>query len=227
MTPRSPHTATPTTSSSDSTRRLRPRSKVCQLMWFDPGTTTGVCIMQIDPRWLDSREYGAGWFGLKAATVFTSHIQLGLHARESGDLGASWLTEMEGRVPPHTLFEGAAAIGGQKLLDEWPEATWGFEDFTVRQINMEPTFLSPARIGFALTMSELDSEGGRAPFVQSSSMAINGVSDARLKEADLYVPGLGHANDAARHCAVFFRRARTDAKLRHLAWPHLFAAPTK
>lgn len=106
------------------------------------------------------------------------------------------------------------------LLEIWPKAALVIEDFTLRKFNRDEEFLSPVRVGRGILQEELlHGSVGRIPFLQEPSMAIDTVTDPRLKRAGLYRPGMEHANDAARHAALFCVRARKDKSLIEAAWP--------
>jgi hypothetical protein len=215
-----------------------------QLVWFDPGVTTGVVICAIRPRWLRG-EGDPSWVGLGKAVTVRHFAQLGRHAKVVRDGKAA-------PVPAAArIVEGVEALkragrrgrgsGSQEIttgevdelnavlqcvgiLDIWTEAAWGFEDFIPRSSNASRDFLAPVRIFSRLDFVELVyGEKGRWPFRQNASLAKTTATDARLRDARLYMPGMEHATDAARHAATFLRRCRTDAALRELAWPKLFA----
>lgn len=225
---------------------------MAQLIWIDPGSTTGVCIVGIDVDWLKGKgEPGFG--GLGAAIKFVWHAQIGRDPKIWEDARAS---VPKGLVIPATgndrrSFEGVrpgsledilameGEFGGgplttsqadevsqvvqlQSLLNQWPDAAWGYEDFIPDQVNFDRDFLAPVRIFTSLTMSEIVyGSRARIPFAQSRSFGKTPSNDPRLKRAKLYRPGMPHATDAARHAATFLRRARADKDLRVAAWPHL------
>lgn len=227
-------------------------SRACQLVWFDPGGTTGMFVASLRPGWLDGRG-DPGWAGLRRAITYTWAGQVGAHARvwvggraepvpnglavEGTELPVR-LRQVGGRRGRRPLVGSAVLDPAQRaelvqvaqcveLLDLWPDACWGYEDFVPRGGNAmgasSRDFLSPVRLFSALTHTEIAyGERGRVPFVQSASMAKTTATDERLKEAGLYRPGMPHATDAARHVATFIRRARADRALREAAWPRVF-----
>jgi hypothetical protein len=82
--------------------------------------------------------------------------------------------------------------------------------------------LSAMRIYTALAFGTImDDQRPRIPFFQDRSFKST-ATDARMREAGLYLPGMPHATDAARHAAVFARRCRQKRELRLAAWPQLF-----
>lgn len=223
-----------------------------QLVWFDPGVTTGIFVCSVRPSWLGGNGEPT-WLGLRKALTMTWFGQVGRlpriwsedtdRAKVPGDghtamrrgkggngLGAGVGTILSGRgrygggpVSEHLRNETEQVIQCQALLDLWADAAWGYEDFVPGSANQSREFLAPVRIFARLEASEIVyGERGRVPFVQSPAMAKTTATDERMKAAGLYRPGLPHATDAARHAATFLRRARGDAALSHAAWPRIF-----
>lgn len=109
------------------------------------------------------------------------------------------------------------------LFDAWDTAAIVCEDFQLRTIAAE---LSPVRIRAMLELHLFrEPDEGRSIFLQMPSMATGTMTDARLKDWKLYRPGQEHARDSLRHALMFLRRC-TDpnqgARLRKLAWPHIY-----
>jgi hypothetical protein len=227
-----------------------------QIVWFDPGVTTGMCVVSLDPEWLDGADLSS-WATLRKHIQNSWHAQIGRHARvwedgkavspkhpsvcgkpgsirtrvgNRGDFAGTMaqILKGEGAFGGGDLTTGQAEevsqiINCQNLLDAWPEAAWGYEDFVPRALNQGREFLAPVRIFATLTFSELvHGHRARVPFVQQASMAKTTATDERLSAAGLYRPGMPHATDAARHALTFARRARADKEIRKAAWPHLF-----
>lgn len=224
------------------------KSQNADLVWFDPGVTTGMATMSLDPRWLD----GMGttdFVSIGKAVIASWFGQCGRHARLFDDTkGRAYTPEREMAVTKHNPGSqhrieptlSGEGIGGdittaqaneirqliqmQNLLEAWPGAAWGYEDFVPRQLNQGREFLAPVRLFSSLTANEiLHGTAKRVPFIQNASMAKSTATDERLKDAGLYRAGMLHATDAARHCLTFYRRARADKELRQQAWPHLFS----
>lgn len=212
-----------------------------QLVWFDPGATTGVFALAIRPAWLE----GSGpptWEGLRKAITTSWCGQIGRTGKvwneRDGKAAVSQRVapKIDGQAPmpsarddarSMTMVEELAIVRQcESVLDLWPEAAWGYESFEVRPgMHSGPDYLSPVRLAAALTYAETSyGERARLPFVQSAAMAKTTATDPRLSAAGLYRPGMPHATDAARHCATFLRRARGDAELRSWAWPRIFRA---
>lgn len=208
-----------------------PRSdRHAQLVWFDPGSTTGLVALCVRPAWLE----GAGepsWAGLNKAVRTRWFGQVGREARIVDDgrarrpLGKVVVVERRGDRTGRVDAETEMIRQCEELLDIWLDAAWGYEDFQLRVLGADP---SPIRVFSALRYVEaVHGERRRQPFVQSASMAKSTATDERLRMAGLYVPGMPHATDAARHAATFLRKARADALLRHMAWPRLFRQPAE
>lgn len=240
----------------------------CTTIAIDPGSTTGLLVASIDPRWLKGQG-AASWEALGAAVRFKAAYQVGRDPKRFDiDAGRSLRIEkpdgLDTEMLP-VLAEGQPLMGdgefdgrGRKdqsfyailrgepgavgrgdlgvvdagevlqvrqiagLLDNFPDAALVIEDFQLRIFNQDREVLSPARLRLAISCEEVLHGIGRVPFLQQPSDAMNVATDDRLKRANLYFSGMGHATDAARHVAVFFRRCRTDEHLRAQAFPRHF-----
>ena len=202
-----------------------------QLIWFDPGSTTGVCLINADPAWLRGEGRG-NLAGLKAAIYNAEHIQLGRYPRNTEDIASP--TTYAGGYYDLAPFAGSSIrsgdveelvslVGGLDILARHPFAAWGYEDFTVRKIDATHSFLSPARVGSSLRDAMMLCSPPRIPFRQDPSDMV-ALPDERMQALGLYRRGMPHATDAARHAALFLRRARQSEELRAEAWPHLFTS---
>jgi hypothetical protein len=161
-------------------------------IWFDPGGITGWCVAAVYPECLKEPNY------------------------KIMDNLAFWSCgEFAGRED-----EIVDAMLG--LVEAWEDSTViGIEDFILRQFRQDRALLSPVRItaafeyglrGTGLGKKRGRSQGRRA-LLQSSSDAMNTMTDERLKDAGLYNPtimpsGDDHARDAVRHAFTFLRRQR-------------------
>lgn len=209
-----------------------------QLIWFDPGLSTGIVIVSIRIDWLapsleqlanSDRAIDAGWRALGQRIFWR-------YAEQSGNLARiyGYDKSMRTKVPEPSRFTPGPARGAmndteirairrcEKLLLDYPHAAWGHEDFVPRRLDMSRAFLSPVRVLSTLNYLESGHGYGRVPFVQNASLAKTTATDDRLKIAGMYFPGLPHATDAARHICTFLRRARKSPEIRHAAWPWLF-----
>lgn len=239
----------------------------CVVIAIDPGTTTGVIVAALKPRWL--RGQGpASWEGLGAAVQHRSVYQIGRHPKmpdpESGKPGPATQDDINAGLLP-VLAEGqplvtdefdargrradkvysilsGEGVGGDMLhtdaeeilqirqlaglLDNYPEAALVMEDYTLRPsgtVSAKRETFSPDRIRLALQTEEVLHGEGRVAFLQQASTAKTTGSDDRLKRAGLYVPGMKHATDAARHLAVFSRKLRAEEDTRAAAFPRHFS----
>ena len=211
-----------------------PHTPTATVVWFDPGESTGVCVLAVNPAWLEGN-WDADWAGLKTATRSAWFSQIGAEPREWDGYRAV-TPARENRVPER-FYNGPALSErvGQELsmiyqarevLDLWPSAAWGYETYRVESMAAATTeALTPVRFFSTLAFSTIMDDGRpRVPFVSDRSMKAS-ASDDRLKRAGLYVPGMPHATDAARHAALFMRSARQHRAIRQAAWPRLFGQP--
>jgi hypothetical protein len=204
------------------------------LVWFDPGDTTGMCVLSVVPAWLTGIG-SASWEGLRAALRYVWIAQVGIDTRIWADDKATAPLD-ERVVATDEQSERAEVIADLKgygelqretfvvdqcveLLALWSNAAWGYESF---QINTLAANVSPIRINAKIEHTELMYGAGRVPYSQVPSYAKTTATDDRMRLAGLYRPGLVHGTDAARHAATFLRDARKDGWLRAEAWPHLF-----
>ncbi len=224
---------------------MKSKESLAGLVWFDPGSTTGVFSCFIESGWLRGEPDFAPTFAALGKAIHQPYFeQLGNKARRevvgndakrnvsrafretlnlNGDI-VDLSCVIGAELPDYVHAETQIIAASNQLLRStalW-RCAWGYEDFVPRSLNQSREFLSPVRIFSALTALELLAGDQRAPFTQSASIAKTTVTDARLQLAGLYRPGMPHAVDAARHALTFFRRARSSPKLRQQAWPHLF-----
>lgn len=226
-------------------------SNTATIIWLDPGMTTGIAILSISTAWLEG-DGSAEWAALRNAVKYKWWAQVGDKQRTLDDFDIEWPTvrlhddveqrqrgynpagdldavlegkgHYRGGVPTRMMSNlSRQAIQIRTILEQYPEAAWGHEDFILRTRNASRETLSPVALNSMVTSLEL-LMGARArwPFVQSAQMAMTTATDARLKDAHLYVPGMPHATDASRHAATFLRNARAHSSIRKAAWPELF-----
>lgn len=162
------------------------------LLAYDPGGTTGWCVMSMKPRdLLGVRELH------KAACHFAAGQIVG-----SEDEQIDQLVELVDHWPE------AAVVG---------EAFWQ----RIVNPNLEThEAYSPVRIN-AVMRWWLATED-RFLFKQNPDLAKRTYTDVRLRECKWWLAGEEHARDATRHAGTFFTRCRKKPKLRHTAWPVLF-----
>lgn len=209
----------------------KPHQPTAQIVWFDPGETTGVAVLALSPLWLAGGG-NADWHGLKAAIKSSWFAQIGAEPKEWEEGRAA--KGLVNDATPYRRFSGpklsdAAQIElnmiyeAREILDFWPGAAWGYEDYVPESMAAaQKGALTPMRFFSTLAFGAImDDTRARVPFVQSRAMKYS-ASDDRIKQAGLYLPGMPHATDAARHAAIFARGARQHAELRSAAWPSLF-----
>jgi hypothetical protein len=213
-----------------------------QLVWFDPGASTGMAVISIRASWLAGRG-DPGYIALGRNIAMRWVAQVGREAkvwdaraarsrRPSGHVvdGAALISQRRARAGTDELTTKQANLLDltnecESLLILWPDAAWGYEDFSLRPTigSVTEDTLSATCIYAALTYAELTyGEKARVPFTQSASFAKTTVDDAKLRAACCYYPGMKHANDAMRHVLLFAREARSKADIRVAAWPKLF-----
>ena len=75
-------------------------SESAQVIGIDPGVTTGICIVDLDARWLAGQGV-ADWQGLGAAIELVHHEQIGRHAKQwDFDKGKTFNVEEKYRPKP-------------------------------------------------------------------------------------------------------------------------------
>jgi hypothetical protein len=161
---------------------------------FDPGVTTGWCVYRV-PRVALVED---GFLqAMKAGGAFTSGEFRG---------GEDWMVDRMLAISRAVYSEVDEEAG-----DQWAILV---EDFVVRMVKMERSFLSPVRLGH---MFRRDMRN--APVLvdfRLSSDAMNIVTDGRLRHWNMYRPGSVHARDAQRHAIMTCRRYSSEPHLRTL-----------
>jgi hypothetical protein len=191
------------------------------LIWFDPGCTTGIVDLLIDPRWLTGTG-SADFGGLRRCTVPKLVAQHGRHpfARYSDSIGH---LAPKTKVPVTDEDEMIEELWDILRRRNVATVPWGIESFKAKGGGggLSGDALSPVRVQAALTA--LERRVGHWfkgwPLLQPASLALSTVSDESLAEAGLYTPGGKDANMAARHALTFLRRARLNPELIEAAWP--------
>ena len=106
-------------------------------------------------------------------------------------------------VSKQTNFDETVAIVQKAATTNREELTLVSESFIITQQtakNTQATW-SLELIGFCRAMARMHT--GRDLVLQAPSQAKRFSSDERLKIMGWYIPGQGHANDAARHLMLF------------------------
>lgn len=205
---------------------------------FDPGETTGFCVMGIVPSIL-IRPPG-GKTGYEALHQCLAHVEYG-----EIDCGAKHGQTGHGVKRGHEGLNMAGENNGIQhmvnLTSEYGSAAVVLEDFIPdpEKFDQARHTLSPVRIIAALSYGmwmEWDRFGQgirnyeERIFVQNRSLHKTTFTDERLRNLGLYDSHSGpHARDATRAAFYFIRDCRGKgmdaAEKRHLAWPHLFDDP--
>lgn len=213
----------------------RHAENLCSVVGFDPGETTGWCVMSIEPAaLLDVLKDDEGVIPLqdKLVSIDYGQIDCGSHDYDKA-------INMLHKTASLNLAGENAGISEMLAITmyQWPKSVVVLEDFIPDPNKMDQArhTLSPVRIlaGFSFGMS-MDNQSGRLSderiFIQNRSLAKTTCTDARLRRWGLYDERGGrHSRDAIRHAFYFLRTCRGKdekaALTRHLAWPHLFSDP--
>ena len=120
------------------------------------------------------------------------------------------------RVMANVMFWSAGEFTGDEhsqvdelaeLVESWPSARLVMERFVLRKNSMDPGMLSPVRIGFAVEHRVRP----RYFVLQQPSLAMTTVTDDRLRDMGLWIPGKEHARDATKHVVTFLKRVKERA----------------
>lgn len=193
-------------------RKISHLPKMATVIAIDPGETTGWAMWNVFPEALcDPKEK------ILDCVQLWTHGQVECVERfdssEFEDKGVAFVSESEAI--------GVAEIVG--LLRSWEGSAVVIESFILRQQRKDSSLLSPVRITAAI--SQWLWQQRRSYFIQQPSLAKTTATDDRLKQWGIYQRSgsLIHARDADRHAITFLRRCKSDPKLRHEAFPHLFS----
>lgn len=195
---------------------------------FDPGGTTGYCILGVEPATLSKPDMRS----LNDALVHVEYGEIDCGTRH----GQTGVGMQRGHAGLNLPGEIDGIIRMVNLCDQYDHYAVVVEDFVldIHKANMGRELLTPVRIisGFTtlLQYSFIDEPVMERVFIQNRSLAKTTCTDDRLKTWELYDRNSGpHARDALRHAFYFLRDRRGDGPdielKRHLAWPHLFNDP--
>lgn len=190
-------------------------------IWFDPGVTTGWSVMSVHPEALVNDDYK-----ILSNIDHWAHGQIDCgHRRGLPDVRD--IFDGEGRLEYSDLAvnlagecEGVAEM--LRIVDDWPGASVGLEDFIMRSQNKSRDTVSPIRITAGFDYGMYDR--GFQTFRQQPSEAKGLCTDERMKAWGFYerAGGMNHARDADRHSITWLRKMKTKKLLREAAWPHLY-----
>jgi hypothetical protein len=192
---------------------------------FDPGGTTGYCVMGVPPEALIASS------GLRDALCYIDYGQIDCGTRH----GQTGVGMKRGHDGLNISGETDGIVRMMNIWDSFDYCAVVLEDFVldVGKANMGRDLLTPVRIiaGFSTLMQySYGPEVMESIFIQNRSLAKTTCTDDRLKNWNLYDGSSGaHARDATRHAYYFLRDCsggNDDSRVkRHLAWPHLFDDP--
>lgn len=160
--------------------------EITTTIWFDPGSTTGWCVVSV-------------W------DVALQDIRYRLLANIAG-WSAGEYKGTEADITDQMM----------ELVEAWEGSvnSVGLEDFILRKFSMGRELLAPVRIAarFEDRMYTNGKSGLLVP-AQQPSLAMSMVTDERLKLWGFYNPTIGkpHARDALRHALAYLRRMKAIA----------------
>lgn len=194
---------------------------------FDPGGTTGYCVMGVQPEALTATD---------SLHENLKHIEYGQIdcGTKHGQTGAGMNRGHDGLNMPG---EYAGIVQMMNLREDFKESPIVIEDFVldVHKANRGRDLLTPVRIisGFSMLLQySFGSEQLERIFIQNRSLAKTTCTDERLRNWGLYDSSSGaHSRDATRHALYFLRdccgNSYNASYKRYLAWPHLFDDPAQ
>jgi hypothetical protein len=160
------------------------------IIWFDPGGATGWALFSVHPDAL-----------LDPDVFVLDNI---LHF-SCGEFYGSEFRQVDQMLD---------------LVDSWPIAAIGCEDFILMKLDKSRELLAPVRLAAALRYTLMPE---RWVHMQAPSM-MDGMSDERLRRLPYWkaTAGLKDARAATKHALVFLRRAKSQPALCKEAFPYLF-----
>lgn len=167
-------------------------------IFFDPGGTTGWCVMQVHPAALADNSYAV--------------LDNVVHWAQGEIVGPE----------PHVVHEMAT------LAYAWPGAAIVVEDFILATSRSDRETLSPVRLtaglDYALWLQDRVSYRQSASAAKNTVTDARLKAWGYYERTG----GLEHARDATRHALLWWRECRGPGPKaiarRHAAWPHLFDA---
>jgi hypothetical protein len=162
---------------------------------YDPGGTTGWCVMSVSP---------------KSLTLVEKPLQKLVRHFAAGQVTGTEPEQMD------QLSE---------IVDMWSDAAVVGELFTLRKFNQSRDLLAPERLnacmewhlhGYGRPLFTQSPEMAKSRWTDERMRVVHTVGQF------WYIAGQEHARDAIRHAATFLGRARDQPSLRGRAWPHLF-----
>lgn len=163
----------------------------------DPGVTTGFLTVDLPSNWRQMDLYN----------LLSSYFRAANWALEGGPAFPSCVQEEVKGHENRQIDHISAVILGRKNRRIMAKSVI-IEDFILRQRTQGRDLLAPVRLGSALN-DRLWNAGFQGEIVwQSPSDAKSVVTDARLKQWDLWYSGSPHIRDAWRHMVKYLRDNR-------------------
>jgi hypothetical protein len=196
----------------------------CYVVAFDPGQTTGWCVLGVE----------------KETLLGARHVNDRLHEKltwkEYGQIGC--LGPQNGWDANGATSENYGVDHMLDIVNEHIDCAIVFEDFILdfNQATMSRSTLSPVTVmakfemGFQYVAGDGDPSVLGRIFRQNRSPVKTTMTDVRLRNLKLYDMHSGqHARDAMRHAYYFLRNCRGSSikarELRWRAWPGFFNDP--
>lgn len=196
----------------------------CFVVAFDPGQTTGWCVLGVEKETLNG------------ARAINDELHKKLTVRRYGQIDC--LGPQNGWDAQGAAMENYGVDQMLDIVNEYPEAAIIFEDFIVdfTQITKTRSALSPVTVmakfemGFQYVRGDGNPEVLERIYRQNRSPVKTTMTDDRLRYFGLYDRNSGqHARDAMRHAYYFLRNCRGNSvkakENRWRAWPHFFNDP--
>lgn len=162
------------------------------VMGIDPGETTGWAIGTIEPR-----------------------TEIAMFGQINGDELIAGGLDVDYPQEKYASYRAICLALMQIVTNEQVDVCV-IEDFTLRQLTTtKAEGISPVRIGAMLCVwlyEIMPTEREIRVSWQTPAQAKTVVTDKRMKDLDLWVPGLPHANDAIRHVDLYRRRLAGDMR---------------
>lgn len=202
---------------------------VATVLAFDPGETTGWCVMAIEAEKLLAGPV-VNWDDL----LYCDYGQIDCVSTTVD----GWSMAALKTANWNTAGENIGVDRMMTLCKTHLMACVVCEDFIpdMKKFDQARHTLSPVRLmaAFSYALHNMNWQSGLAKptpfFIQNRSLAKTTCTDDRLKNFGLYDSNGGrHARDATRHAFYFLRDCSIaqngSAYRRHLAWPHIFGDP--
>ena len=162
---------------------------------YDPGGTTGWCVMSIRP-----------------VDLLTQDAEFARQIKHfaAGQIGGAENEQID------QLAE---------MADMWSDAAVCGESFVPRKFNQTTEFYAPMRVNAVMGWVLHGNGRmlfTQSPEMAKSRWTDERLKANKSCGRPWYIVGQEHARDGVRHAALFIKRAKAQPTLRFQAWPHLF-----